>query len=168
MIGLVAAGAMLLIAIAAQAAPSGSQKALPINIQANNANFTQKSGVSTYTGNVSMIRGGLTLTGDKLVVTRANKNSPVQAVLTGSPAHIDRKPDASDNQRVTGHAHRIEYTNGTSVITLRGNAVVNRGGDQIQGAVITHDVDTGQTHAERGSGQDDRVHITIQPGDGTP
>lgn len=153
----------MLAAGLAQAAGNDKSKSLPINIQANNADFSQKSGVSTYTGNVHLTRGGLTLTGDKLVVTRINDRSQIKAVLTGDPAHIDKQPDSSDNEVVTGHARQIEYTNTSSVITLRGNAVVDRNGDQIRGAVITHDVDTGATHAERGNGSDERVHITIQP-----
>lgn len=147
----------------AWAATDSQTKQLPIDIQSNNADFAQKSGESTYTGNVRLTRGGLTLTGDKLVVTRINDRSQVKAVLTGNPAHIDKQPDSSDNEVVTGHARQIEYTNASSVITLRGNAVVNRSGDQIRGAVITHDVDTGATHAQRGNATDERVHITIQP-----
>ena len=154
----------MLSPIAAQAADSGSNKQLPINVQADNADFSQKSGVSTYTGDVRLTRGGLTLTGDKLVVTRINDRSRVKAVLTGNPAHIDKQPDASDDRVVTGHARQIEYTNASSVITLRGGAEVTRNGDEIRGPVITHDVDTGATHAKRGSGGSERVHITIQPG----
>lgn len=147
----------------AQAADGGDTKQLPINVHSNNADFSQKSGVSTYTGDVRLTRGGLTLTGDKLVVTRVQDRSRVKAVLTGNPAHIDKQPDASDDQVVTGHARQIEYTNASSVITLRGNAEVTRNGDEIRGAVITHDVDTGATHAKRGQSSNDRVHITIQP-----
>ncbi|MGB7756948.1 MAG: lipopolysaccharide transport periplasmic protein LptA [Salinisphaera sp.] len=147
----------------AQAAGSGKSQSLPTNIRANNADFAQKSGVSTYTGNVHLTRGGLTLTGDKLVVTRLKDRRQIKAVLTGNPAHIDKQPDSSDNKVVTGHANQIEYSNASSVITLRGDAVVNRNGDQIRGPVITHNIDTGVTHAERGQGSDQRVHITIQP-----
>ncbi|HET7315156.1 lipopolysaccharide transport periplasmic protein LptA [Salinisphaera sp.] len=147
----------------AQAAGNDQSQQLPIHIQSDNADFTQKSGVSTYTGDVRLTRGGLTLTGDKLVITRLNDRSRIQAVLTGDPAHIDKQPDSSGDQVVTGHAHRIEYSNDSSVITLRGNAEVNRNGDQIRGAVITHNLDTGATHAESGQGDKARVHITIQP-----
>ena len=163
LIGLALLVAALTPALALAATGDSSKQKLPINIQANNADFTQKSGVSTYTGNVHLTRGGLTLTGDKLVVTQMNDKHRIKAVLTGNPAHIDKQPDSSDNEVVTGHAQQIEYTNASAVITLRGNAVVNRDGDQIRGAVITHNVDTGATHAERGQGKDERVHITIQP-----
>ncbi|WP_158590712.1 lipopolysaccharide transport periplasmic protein LptA [Salinisphaera sp. LB1] len=147
----------------AQAAGSGKSQPLPINIHSNSADFAQKSGVSTYTGNVHLTRGGLTLTGNKLVVTRLKDRSRIRAVLTGNPAHIDKQPDSSDNEVVTGHSNQIEYSNASSVITLRGDAVVNRNGDRIRGPVITYNIDTGATHAERSQGSGQRVHITLQP-----
>lgn len=139
----------------------------PINIDANKADYSQQNGVSTYTGNVHMTRAGLTLTGHKLVVTRINDRGNIKAVLTGSPAHIDKQPDADSKERVTGHASQINYTNSNAQIVLRGDAVVNRGGDEVRGQVITHDLDTDRTTAERGSDDNDRVHVTIQPDNGS-
>ncbi|MDA3919211.1 MAG: lipopolysaccharide transport periplasmic protein LptA [Salinisphaera sp.] len=153
--------ALILVALPAVALAQ-KNKSLPINIEANQANYSQQSGVSVYTGNVHMIRGGLTLTGDKLVVTRVNDHGNLKAVLTGSPAHIDKKPDSDSAERVTGHASQIEYTNSNAQLVLRGNAEVDRGGDQVRGQIITHDLDTDRTIAKSGSGDNDRVHVTIQ------
>lgn len=158
------AASALLVAGLAHAASEGQSKQSPINIHSNNADFAQKTGVSTYTGDVRLTRGGLTLTGDKLVVTRLNQGrSHIKAVLTGDPAHIHKQPDANGDAVVTGHARQIEYTNDSSVITLRGHAEVTRDGDEIRGPLITHNVDTGATHAKRGQDSNERVHITIQP-----
>lgn len=158
-----AIAAVWLLAAVPLAGLAQSGNALPINIDANTANYSQQTGVSTYTGNVHMTRGGLTLTGNKLVVTRVNKSGNIKAVLTGSPAHIDKQPDSASAERLTGHADQVEYTNSNAQIVLRGDAVVNRGGDEVTGQVITHDIDTARTTAERGSGDNDRVHVTIQP-----
>lgn len=149
-------------ALPAQAA-SQKQSAIPIQIQSNNAEFDQKSDQSIYSGNVQMTRAGLTLTGNKLVITRLEGNNHIQAVLTGSPAHIEKKPDSDGDQYVTGHAHSITYVNGRARITLSGNAVVTRDGDQIKASVITYNPDTGTTHAESKGSSDNRVHITISP-----
>lgn len=162
---------------ATAAAQTGSQS-LPINIRSDQGDFAQKSGVSTFTGHVVLTRGGLTLTGNRLVVTRINQRSNVRAVLTGSPAHIDKQPDNENDERVTGHADQIEYTNADARLVLRGHAVLERaGGDTIQSPVITRNLDSGQTSAQgnpgndnpdsSGNGQGGRVHITIQPDDGT-
>lgn len=110
-----------------------------------------------------MTRAGLTLTGNKLVVTQPKSRNHIKAVLTGKPAHIDKQPDASGDKVVTGHAQRIEYTNGNATITLSGNAVVTRNGDQINASVITYNIDTGATHAKSGNRDNSRVHITISP-----
>ncbi|GAB3679928.1 lipopolysaccharide transport periplasmic protein LptA [Salinisphaera aquimarina] len=142
-----------------------AQKALPIRIESNNADLSQQSGTSTYTGNVVLTRGGLTLTGSRLVITRINDRGNVRAVLTGSPAHLDKQPDRDGDDVVTGHSEKIEYANNDSTIVLRGNAVVERGGDEVTGQVIRHNLDTERTQAEGGSGGSNsgRVRITIQP-----
>lgn len=161
---------LALASAAALAVPTwaaAQSKALPINIDANQANYSQQSGVSTYTGDVRLTRGGLTLTGSKLVVSRTNDRGNIRAVLTGAPAHIDKTPDSDSSERVTGHADRIEYTNSNAQIVLRGDAQVNRGGDEVTGQVITHDLDSNRTTAERGADDNERVHVTIQPDNGS-
>lgn len=156
----------LLMAATTAGAAAGSQ-ALPIHIQSDNADFAQKTGSSTYSGHVRLTRGGLTLTGSRLVVSRINDRGNIKAVLTGSPAHIDKAPDAENDERVTGHAERITYTNNDSMLTLSGNAVLERaGGDTIESPVITRNVDSGATHARGSNSSDGRVHITISPGTG--
>ena len=142
------------------------QKALPIHIESNDADLSQQEGVSTYTGNVVLTRGGLTLTGHRLVITRINDRGNVKAVLDGSPARLDKQPDREGDDVVTGNSSKIEYTNSNSTVLLRGDAVVRRGGDEIHGQLIRHNVDTGRTQAERGSGSSERVRITIQPKNG--
>lgn len=135
-----------------------------IDIHSDNADFNQNNGVSTYTGNVKLIRSGLTLTGSRLVVSRLKNKKNIKAVLTGSPAYIDKKPDADDDKVIKGHSQQIVYTNADSRVTLRGKAKVTRDGDTIRGSVITYNVDTGATRAKRSKDDDqERVHITISP-----
>lgn len=162
-----APGLVLALMLATSAAWA-QQKPLPIHIESDNADLSQQEGVSTYTGSVVLTRGGLTLTGDKLVITRLNDRGNVKAVLNGSPAHLDKQPDRSGDDVVTGHSSRIEYTNSDSTVVMRGDAVVVRGGDRVTGQVIRHNLDSERTQAERGS--DSRVRITITPknNDDTP
>lgn len=152
---------MAMMLFAGQA--GAQQKPLPIQVEANNADLSQQNGTSTYSGNVVLTRGGLTLTGHTLTITRINDRSNVRAVLEGSPAHLDKRPDREGDDVVTGHAARIEYTNGDATVVLRGDAVVERGGDRITGQVIRHNLNTERTQAERGDSDQGRVRITIQP-----
>jgi lipopolysaccharide export system protein LptA len=158
------AGLILAAGTPVQAAPN-DQKPVPIHIHSDDAAFDQDTGKSTYTGNVHMVRAGLTLTGNKLVVTQPQNAERIKAVLTGDPAHIDKQPDASGNQVITGHAQKIVYTNGNALITLSGDAVVNRAGDQVKAPVVTYNLKTEMTHAKGGKSQNKRVHITILPKD---
>lgn len=159
------AGFWLALALVAAPAPA-QQQPLPIGVEANNADLSRESGVSTYSGNVVLTRGGLTLTGAKLVITRINDRGRIRAELSGSPARMDKQPDREGNEAVTGHASRIEYSNNDATIVLRGDAVVERGGDRVDGQVIRHNIDTERTQAEAGEGGSGRVRITIQPQSG--
>ncbi|ERJ20615.1 Putative ABC superfamily transport protein [Salinisphaera shabanensis E1L3A] len=160
------ARALAVLALVLAPAAAFAQQPLPIHIESNNADLSQQRGTSTYTGNVVLTRGGLTLTGNKLVITRINDRGNIKAVLDGSPAKFDKQPDREGDDVVTGHASQIEYANNDSTIVLRGNAVVRRGGDEINGQVIRHNLDTERTQAERGSSNNERVRITIQPESG--
>jgi len=157
-------GAAMLALVLLWLPVAAQPQALPIQVEADNADWSQRSGVSNYNGNVVLTRGGLTLTGGKLTIKRINNRQNVQAELSGSPAHLDKQPDREGDQVVTGHARRIEYSNSDSILTLRGGAVVERaGGDRVTGQVIHYNLDTERTRAESGSGDSDRVRITIQP-----
>ena len=160
--------ALGLSAVAGSAHAQG--KPLPIQIQSNDADLSQQRGVSTYTGNVVLTRGGLTLTGNKLVISRINDRGNIKAVLDGQPAKFDKQPDRTGDNVVTGNSSTIEYTNNNATVLLRGNAVVRRGGDEVRGQIIRHNLDTERTQAETASGSSERVRITIQPkpGDDTP
>ncbi len=141
------------------------QQPMPISIEADDAELSQRDGMSTYTGDVVLTRGGLTLTGNKLVVSRIDSDGSIRAELTGAPTTLDRQAQGADSERVTGHADRMVYTNSDATLVLRGDAVVERGGDVIRGQVIRHHLDSERTVAESGPGGDGRVHITIQPDD---
>ena len=98
-----AATAVLGLALVAGTTAYAQQKPLPIRIESNDADLSQQDGVSTYTGNVVLTRGGLTLTGYKLVITRINDRGNVKAVLNGSPAKLDKQPDREGDDVVTGN-----------------------------------------------------------------
>lgn len=156
---LVLAGLALLLTTAATAAEPAS---LPVTITAEHAKFSRADNVSTYTGHVVLTRGGLTLTGDRLVITGVGDNA-FRAKLTGAPATLERTPQAADQILIKGHADVIIYIGNKSQVVLRGHAVVTRGGDVIRSRVIRHDLETRRTVAQSGS-DGGRVRITLHPG----
>lgn len=157
---------LLAFLFAGMAAAAGNTSA-PITINADTATISRADDVSTYTGHVVLQRGGITLTGAKLVVEQL-PDGGLRAVLTGHPATLERISSASEAGPVTGHASRIIYVSADAQVVLRGDAVVKRSGNVIRSGIIRHDLDTGRTVAEGVPEGDGRVTITLQPGSTDP
>lgn len=160
------ASVLLTLAIAVTPTFAAAKKPnLPINIQSNNASFNQNTGRSVYQGNVKLTRGGLTLTGNKLVLTHTRNRGQLHAVLTGSPAHIDKQPDQSGSHVVTGHSKQIIFDNPSHTLTMQGSAYLKRAdGNSVRGKRIVHNLKTGLTQARGGGSAKQRVKVTLQPG----
>src|SRR5699024_7226478 len=126
--------------------------------------LSKPDNVSTYTGNVVIVRGTLTLKGDKLVI-HGLKNGEYKAVLTGNPSTLRREPETQGDKLVTGHGDEIIYFTGKAEVTLRGDAVINRGGDIIHSEVIRHDMSRQKTYAGDQSDDSDRVKMILHPND---
>lgn len=164
------ASVLLALAVVGTPALAADKKAdkqpqLPINIQSNNASFNQNTGRSVYQGNVELKRGGLTLTGNKLVLTHTRKRGQLHAVLTGSPAHIDKQPDQNGSHAVTGHSKEIVFDNPAHTVTMQGEAYLKRAdGNSVRGKRIVHNLETDRTQAQGGGSPKGRVKVILQPG----
>lgn len=134
----------------------------PIHIEADHAEYSDKTGISTYTGKVMLTQGDLVLHGDKLTVTRNKKSGNIEAALVGKPATLTKAADTQNAEPVNGHSKRMEYDSTDAVVVLRGAAFVKRGGDTISGETIRHHLNTARTEAQRAD-NGERVKITIQP-----
>lgn len=154
----------LLLCLLTAPALAADNTATEITITADSASLSRADNVSTYSGNVVLERGGLTLTGDKLTIKRLAEDG-FRAELTGQPATLERNPPGDQNPPMRGHAARIIYTSNSSEIVLRGDAVIKRSGNTVRSAVIRHDLDTRRTVAEGTQGGDGRVTITLHPDD---
>jgi lipopolysaccharide export system protein LptA len=168
---LVAAGLLTSSPLLAQRSGNGEAAAAerdrptasyPINIEADEAEYSQRTGVSVYRGRVFLEQGGLELRGKQLTISRNTDSGAIEAVLTGAPATLRKPPDENSESLVTGHADRMEYRSSQAVIVLTGKALVERGGDVISGETIRHHINTATTQAESAP-DGDRVRITIQP-----
>lgn len=153
---------ILLLGCLAYANGFAQAKDQPIQIEANSAEYSDRTGISTYTGDVVLSQAGLTLRGNTLTVTRNEDNGNIEAVLEGKPATLNKPADSQSAAPVKGRAQSMEYNSRSATIMLRGDAYVNRGGDQISGEVITHDLNSARTQADSAK-NGGRVKITIQP-----
>ncbi len=88
---------------------------------------------------------------------------------TGSPVKFSQELDGGKGV-VNGQANTVTYSSAASLVTLTGNAKVQRGGDVAEGAVITYNTKT-EVYTINGSAKSGvksaaksgRVSVVIQP-----
>jgi len=139
-----------------------------IKVEANHAeaeatglNF--KTGKWTFSGDVRIHvekRGNLR---SDLAVLDFKDSQIVKATITGKPAQFEQQRSASD-QMARGHAGQIVYQPGEGVVRLSDNAWLTDGRNEIEGALLVYNIRQEHVEAVASPGKDDRVHITILPG----
>lgn len=150
-----------------------SDRSKPISLVADKATYNDKSGLTTYTGNVIIEQGSMKLQADA-VNAQLNKNREISVVTaTGRPARFQQTLDASKGL-AKGEGQKIVYSADTGIITLSGNAFVNQGGASVRGATLRYSMNKGDIEAV-GSGSNSsatstspsqnqgRVQIVIPP-----
>lgn len=133
----------------------------PLELEADEAELDNSTGVSIYTGNVVVVQGSMRLEADKLVVHA--KDGDVQSMeATGQPAYFRQRPEGEDKD-IEGGGLRIDYRSSDSKVILTGKAWVNQGKDELRGARIEYDIDAERVVANRAQGGEQRVRIILQP-----
>jgi lipopolysaccharide export system protein LptA len=131
----VAALAAGLFSLSASAERADSLKQAKIDF--SNAHIDEVTQTRTFTGNVVLTRGTLTIKADKAVL----KESPegyMAVTLTaapGQPATFRQKRDGGPDLWVEGQAQRIEYEERAELVKLLGSAVVR----ELEGAKLTNE-----------------------------
>lgn len=137
----------------------------PIQVQADSVELDNRTGVSTYRGNVVLDQGTLHLEADLLKVYRGNDELD-RIEAEGRPVRLRQRPEGAAAD-VEGEALRLEYRAAQDRLLLEGSASVRQGGDLFSGERIEYDIVRSRVQA---SGQDNgggRVQAIIQPrGDG--
>jgi len=133
----------------------------PIELEADQAELDNASGISTYTGNVIVVQGSMRLEADKLVIHTVDGDLQTMAA-TGQPAYFRQRPDGEDVD-VEGGARRIDYRSSDSKVILSDEAWVNQGKDELRGARIEYDIDADRVVANRQQEGEERVRIILQP-----
>ena len=139
-----------------------------IKVEANHAeaeatglNF--KTGVWTFSGDVRIHvenRGNL---GSDQAVLDFKDSQIVKATITGKPAQFEQQRAESD-QMARGHAGEIVYQPVEGVVRLSNDAWLSDGRNEIRGPLLVYNIRQQHVEAATQPGNDDRVHITIVPG----
>ena len=139
-----------------------------IKVEANHAeaeasglNF--KTGKWTFTGDVRVHvekRGSLR---SDVAVLDFKDSQIVRATITGKPAQFEQQRSGTDLM-AHGHAGQIIYQPDVGVVRLSDNAWLSDGRNEIEGPLLVYNIRQEHVEAAAQPGNDDRVHITIIPG----
>lgn len=165
--------AIALYATAVHAEKADAEK--PTNIEADQMAYDDVKQINTFTGNVVLTRGTLTMKAQKLIVTQSPEGYQFATLIapTGGLATFRQKRDGNDNQWVEGQAERIEYDGKAELVKLFSKAKMrrlegNKPTDEVEGEFISYDSraeffsvnNTATGQSKPGSG---RIKAVIQP-----
>ena len=149
-----------------------SDKKQPTTIDANQMSYSEKSQVNVFSGNVLLTRGSLSIRGDKLTLTE-NKDGSQFAKIEGTPARFKQQRDSDKKGEVLlidGMANLIEFDGDKSVVTLSGNASLQKSSngqltESISGNKIIYQQNTESLNVvgNEAGGQKTRVQAVIKP-----
>ena len=164
----------MVAASGAQAEKADTTK--PTNIEANQMAYDDVKQINTFTGNVVLVRGTLTIKADRMVVTQDPAGYQYATVYAkrGEKATFRQKRDGGPNLWIEGEAaDRIEYDTKTEVAKFYVDARVRllegaRPTDEVEGEFISYDskqefysVNNTASGASKAGGG--RIRAIIQP-----
>ena len=146
----------------------------PLHIESDQMEMDDAQQTSTFTGNVQLTQGTLTIRGDKIVVTQ-DKEGYKHGTAYGHTASYRQKREGLD-EYMEGYGERIEYDTRAETVDFYVQARVKRDLDDVRGEHITYSQKTdifqvfsGGTPAA--SAAPKRVRAVLQPkpkGDSAP
>jgi lipopolysaccharide export system protein LptA len=161
---LLAAGLAVAFSSTVYAIPSDRQQ--PLSLIADRATFNEKTGVTTYSGNVIIEQGTMKLQASSIVANLDGSRQISLITANGGPARFQQKLDSSKGL-AKGQAQKIVYNAQTGIITLTGNALLEQDGSSIRGATLRYSMNKGDIEAigtPNSSGSaNGRVQIVIPP-----
>lgn len=137
-----------------------SDRNQPISLEADHATFNEKTGVTTYKGNVRISQGTMQLEADSIVAQLNSKRELQTVNATGNPAKFQQQISA-DHGIARGQAQKITYNADTGILTLSGNAYLIQDGSSLRGSTLRYSMNKGDIVAE--GSKSGRVQIVIPP-----
>lgn len=133
------------------------------NITSNKLTYKSKTHEAIYTGNVIATQQNSKLTGDKMTIyINPNTNQISKVITTGSPAKYEYV-NSTANNTIRSHAKNITYTPSNHLVNLKGNAYINRDGNQIEAQNIIYNQLTGSAKSFGSNSKHQPTYITVAP-----
>lgn len=135
----------------------------PITVEADQLEINQKSGVSTYQGDVRLQQQTLLLLANHLEL-HSDQDGVKQAYAEGAPVHLEHR-DPETGALTRAEASRMEYRLGEGVLELKGNARLWREGEEFSGSHLIYESDTQVVRAfgDKQGEENGRVRMILQP-----
>ena len=131
-----------------------------LSLVADRATYNDKTGITTYTGNVVIEQGTMKLQADSLVANLNSKKEIQIITAKGQPAKFQQQMDTNKGL-ARGEAQTIVYNADTGIITLTGKAYLYQDGSSIRGNSLKYSMNKGDVEAQGSS--TNRVQIIIPP-----
>lgn len=152
---------LLLVAAQAQALPDDQQQA--ITIEADQAFYNEKAGLTEYRGSVFLQQGSLKVKADSITVRQNVKSQQAeQLVAKGSPASFEQLPELGQ-ETVHANAKQITYNVLQQDVLLEDEAVLHQGQAKISSDKISYSAEKQIFKAEQKENSPGRVHVTLPP-----
>lgn len=135
---------VIMAASSAFAIPSDRNQ--PISLVADRATFNEKTGITTYSGNVIIEQGTMRLQAASIVANLNQKKQISSITASGSPARFQQQLDANKGL-AKGQAQKIVYNAETGIITMSGGALLEQDGASIRGNTLKYSMNKGDIEA---------------------
>ena len=161
---LTVSASVALLSVSAMALPSDRNQ--QISLVADRATYNDKTGVTTYSGNVVIEQGSMKVQAGS-IVAQLNQSKQMSVITaTGSPAKFQQQLE-TNRGIARGEAQKIVYNAETGIINLIGNAYLYQDGASIRSSTLKYSMNKGDIEASGASGagnkDNKRVQIIIPP-----
>ena len=148
----------LLTGISTHAWALESDRNQPIAIEADQGSLDQGNQSTVFSGNVQIRQGSLYINAARVEVNRDNAGNQTMRA-SGKPVQFGQQLEKDG--MVKGQANEVRYASASGIVTLTGNARVERGSDMARGHSIVYNTRT-EVYTVSGGGKG-RVSVLIQP-----
>lgn len=134
----------------------------PIYIDSTAQEFDMQTNTVIFTGSVNLIQGTLKLKADKVLVKRPNGEEGAEIVEAyGNPALFDQVLD--NGKPVHGQAQILIYDVKKDLLTMKKKALLKQVDSQINGEVITYEIEKQKLKAQSKKKNGERVTTILTP-----
>lgn len=133
----------------------------PIEIESDQATLDDKSGTSTYTGNVIVSQGLSKLAAETIIVISEDRKI-ISISATGTPAHFTQQTDKF-SPSTHGYGKEITYSTKDETLLFKGNAKLIQSENSFSGETIEYDVVKKAIKAKGNISEGSRVKIQYYP-----